>query len=192
MTTWETRGSLNSFNDEQLMHAVQENDVTKLGILFERHHKSLYNFFYRWFRNGETSEDLVQEVFCRILKYRHTYSAGQPFLAWFFRIAHNVGNDYFRTSPKELPLAEDYDPASRIDPQEKVQNRMALEQLEKALNQLDPEKRELVILCRFHNLKYKQIAKILGCSVAAIKVRLHRALKELSLGYRQDIKETAS
>jgi len=192
MTTWETRGSLNSFNDEQLMQSVRDKDVTKLGILFERHHKSIYHFFYRWFRNGETSEDLTQEVFCRILKYRHSYSSGQPFLAWLFRIAHNVGNDHYRTGPKELPLAEDYDPVSHIDPHQKVQNSMALQHLEKALNQLEPEKRELVILCRFHNLKYKQIAQIFDCSVAAIKVRLHRALKELSLGYRQDIKETAS
>ena len=183
---------MNSFDDEQLMHSVRENDVTKLGILFERHHKAIYNFFYRWFRNGELSEDLVQEVFCRILKYKHTYTSGQPFMAWCYRIAHNVGNDHYRNGPRELPLADDFDPASEIDPQQKVHNHLVLQQLERALNRLDPEKRELVILCRFHNLKYKQIAQIFGCSVAAVKVRLHRALKELSLGYRQNIEETAS
>lgn len=174
------------------MHAVSEGDLTKLGLLFERHHRRLYNYFYRWLGQAQRCEDLVQEVFCRILKYRQSYSEGQPFLPWFFRIAHNAGIDACRNSHQEMPLFEEFEPPAKLDQQEQLDKRADLKHLEKALGKLSPEKREIVILCRFHNLRYKQIAELLGCSVAAIKVRLHRALKELSLGYQQNFKETPS
>lgn len=173
------------------MLAVGQGDVAKLGLLFERHHRKLYNYFYRWLGQASRCEDLVQEVFCRILKYRQSYTENQPFLPWFYRIAHNVGIDSCRHSGREQPMIADYEPASDLDLQNQLDHREALKQVEKALGNLSPEKRELVMLCRFHNLKYNQIAEILGCSVAAIKVRLHRALKELSLGYQRPRKESA-
>ena len=65
--------SLNSPSDNQLMEEVRDGKVEKLAILFERHHVTLYNFFLRLTANRSISEDLVQDVFFRILRYRHTY-----------------------------------------------------------------------------------------------------------------------
>lgn len=182
---------MKAFSDENLMQQVSLGDVSKLGMLFERHHRQLYNFFFRQTRKAEHSEDLVQEVFCRILKYRHSYTQAQPFMPWFFRIAHNVGIDHFKAASPEAQMDEFLEPASPVNQDKALDDRQELAKLEKALQKLSVDKRELVILCRFHNLKYKQIAQLLNCSVSAIKVRLHRALKELSEGYQQSTKGVA-
>ena len=63
---------MNQSTDHQLMLAVREGDLDKLGLLFEQYHKHLYNFFLRQTRNPQESEDLVQDVFFRMLNYRHT------------------------------------------------------------------------------------------------------------------------
>jgi len=171
---------LSTFSDENLMKSVRDGDPVKLGLLFERHHRHLYNYFMRWSKGSEASEDLVQDVFCRILKYKSSYKDEQAFLPWLFRIAHNAGVDHFHTKEEALPLDDSFEPVSNGQFEKKLDDRMALKHLSSAMEKLSPEKRELVLLCRFHNLKYKQISGILGCSISAIKVRLHRALKELA------------
>ena len=77
-------------NDERVMQAVRSGDAERLGTLFERHHVALYEFLYRTTGDASTAEDLVQDVFVRILKYRHTYRDGYPFLTWMYRIARNA------------------------------------------------------------------------------------------------------
>ena len=78
------------------MCAVRDGDVDKLGELFEKHHKHLYNFFFRQTGKGQESEDLTQDVFFRMLKYRHTYREDGDFKVWMFKIAYNARNDYYK------------------------------------------------------------------------------------------------
>ena len=88
--------------DELLMHAVQGGELDALGELFERHHRPVFHFLSRTTGDAALAEDLVQEVFVRILKYRHTYDASSRFDTWLFRIARNARADHFR---KQGPLA---------------------------------------------------------------------------------------
>ena len=78
------------------MLAVRDGDVEKLGLRFEKHNKHLYNFFLRQTGKDRESEDLTQEVFFRMLKYRHTYKNEGNFMVWMFKIAHNARNDYYK------------------------------------------------------------------------------------------------
>jgi len=64
-------------SDNALMSAVTEGTVSKLAVLFERHHRALYRYFISMTRDPQISEDLVQDVFLRILRYRATYDPGQ-------------------------------------------------------------------------------------------------------------------
>ena len=82
--------------DHQLMLAVRDGDLDKLGHLFEKHHKQLYNMYLRQLEDPLLSEDMVQEVFYRMLKYRHTYRGEGKFTTWMYSIAHNVRIDHFR------------------------------------------------------------------------------------------------
>jgi len=78
------------------MLKVRDGDLGKLSFLFERYHRALFNFFLRSTGNRDLSEDLVQEVFLRILKYRHTFRPDSQFSAWMYHVARNAQIDHFR------------------------------------------------------------------------------------------------
>jgi len=79
--------------DEQIMLEVRAGDVSKLEALFERHHRPLFRFFLHLTAQRAMSEDLVQEVFFRILKYRHTYQPEGSFRSWMYQVARHVHQD---------------------------------------------------------------------------------------------------
>ena len=70
--------------DDELMQRVRDGDAAPLGVLFERYQVPLYNFFLRLTGRTAVSEDLVQEVFLRVLKYRHTYRGQSQFRTWLY------------------------------------------------------------------------------------------------------------
>jgi len=181
---------VNSPADESLMLEVRDGEVARLGILFERHHRPLYNLFVRLTGNREASEDLVQEVFLRILKYRHTYRGESGFTVWLYKIAHNARADYFRKPKREVTMPEDgFEPISEdFIASDKLEQRQEVDLLRAALNKLSEDKREVLVLSRFQNLKYDEIAELLDCAVGTVKARVHRAIKDL----RQIVLELSS
>jgi RNA polymerase sigma factor (sigma-70 family) len=167
-------------SDEEIMLSVTS-DVSELGHLFERHHKALFLFFFRVTGNRGASEDLVQDVFFRILKYRHTFRPGMPFARWMYRIAINARRDRARKHGADERLEPSIPdmPGPGPLPEELLSRRQELARLRRALSRLPEDKRELLVLSRFRNLKYAEIAEILGVREAAVKVRVFRALQEL-------------
>jgi RNA polymerase sigma-70 factor (ECF subfamily) len=99
-----------------------------------------------------------------------------------FHIARNVRLDHYRDHPPETLLAED-GPVALESPATAPGQRLEEEQqttlLKRAMFRLPAEKREVLVLSRYHEMKYAQIAEVLGCETGAVKVRVHRALKEL-------------
>src|SRR5436190_20674388 len=87
--------TLNS-TDEALMVAVREGARSELRILFERHHRAIYEFFFRMTGDRAVSENLVQEVFDRIVKFRDTFREECQFRAWLYRMARHVHHDHCR------------------------------------------------------------------------------------------------
>jgi RNA polymerase sigma-70 factor (ECF subfamily) len=167
-------------NDGELMMAVQQGDLAQLGVLFERHHAQVYRFCLRMTSSPATSEDLVQEAFTRILKYARTFKAGTNFTAWMFRITRNVCHDHYRKHRRELPLEA---PEERVSTEpsaaDSIEHDEDLDRLRAALVRLPDDRRELLVLSRFERRKYDEIAQLLDCSVGAVKVRVHRAMKQL-------------
>lgn len=165
----------------ELMDEVRDGDIRQLALLFERHHLKLYNFYLRLTGDRHASEDLVQEVFFRILKYRRTFRGDGEFAAWMYHLARNVHRDHFRKWQNETVMAEEQEEPAAADPlaQEQLEQKQDREFLQQALAQLPMEKKELLILCRYQGLRYDAIAELLGCSVEAVKVRVHRAMNEL-------------
>src|SRR6478752_2018695 len=84
------------------MQQVQNGEVGQLGVLFERHHRALFRYFVSMNRDRTLAEDLVQDVFFRILRYRQTYNEAQSFVAWMYRIARNAGVDNARKRRGEV------------------------------------------------------------------------------------------
>jgi len=167
--------------DAAVMDQVSQGRVERLSVLFERHHLHLFNFYLRLTGRRGTSEDLVQEVFVRILRFRTSYRDGAPFAPWMWRIARNVFQDHLQGTRPHQPL-EDH-AAQLADGREGADARLIRDQdavmLQRALDSLPPPKRELLLLSRNPDLAYKDLAGLMGCSVPALKVQVHRALKEL-------------
>jgi RNA polymerase sigma factor (sigma-70 family) len=178
---------VNSPDDNQLMLQIRNGDVDKLSLLFERHHVALYNFFLRMTGKKEISEDMVQDVFFRMLKYRHTYRGDGKFSNWMFHIARNVQFDYFKK--KQRQDFRDFDELELISdnptPGEAAEQNQDNELIHSALMKLAVEKREVLVLSRFQNKKYEEIAEMLDCKVGTIKARVFRAIKDLREIYFQ-------
>jgi len=172
-------------NDNDLMEQVSAGKVEKLAILFEKHHVRLYNFFFRLTGRRNISEDLVQEVFIRILKYSSTYQARSKFVVWLYSIARNTHVDHLRKRKNEVPLDKQwYEMESpEASPAEKAEKSQEVVWLGHALGKLPLKKREALILSRYQGLKYKEIAELFGCQIGTVKVLVHRAIKELGKVY---------
>lgn len=180
---------MHELTDNTLMLKVKSGDLNKMGLLYQRHKKRLFGFFYNMSGDAMTSEDLVQNVFVRMLKYKHTYTGEGSFLAWMFRTARNVNNDYYK---KNKQNHNQYDIALveyKLESQDVVgmvsDKKDDINYLNIALQKLPSEKREILVLSKLKELKFSQIAEVIGCSEGAAKVKAHRALKDLKTIFHQ-------
>jgi RNA polymerase sigma-70 factor (ECF subfamily) len=187
------RGTVTAPSDTELMREVRGGRAGALAPLFERHHARLYRFCLRMTVNRAAAEDLVQDVFMRMLKYCRTFKDEMSFLPWMFRIARNACVDHLRrTAADRMPAhepdeLESNEPApEETDPQDE-----RAELIRKALLALPAERREVLVLSRYEFKTYEEIARALGCSVGAVKVRAHRAIKQLREVYLELSREAA-
>jgi RNA polymerase sigma-70 factor (ECF subfamily) len=163
-----------------LMRVVRDGDVAKLGLLFERHHGGLFDFFCRTVGDRLAAEDLVQEVFIRILKYRRTYRDEGRFQTWMFHIARNVRTDHVRRRrPDQLTSAVPEPATDGAGQAAAIETAQDVERLRRALMRLPDDRREVVVLARYRGMSHDEIAAVLRVDAGTVRVRLHRALKEL-------------
>src|SRR5215471_16432757 len=169
-------------DDESVMSEVRAGDVARLEVLFDRHQPALVRYFVYVSGNRAVSEDLAQEAFFRVLKYRHTYEPGANFRAWLYQIARNVYADHLRKQKPEVAMPEEVPEirGSGPAPDREFQRKQEAVLLRRALAAMPGEKREVLILSRFQEMKYEEIATILKCEVGTVKVRVYRAMRELS------------
>ena len=167
---------LETLTDEELMSQVRGGAGEMLGMLFDRYHAPLFSYFVRLTGDRAVSEDLVQDVFYRILKRRRTYRPGSPFRPWMYQIARNARADVFR---RRVEVEFEERMAEPVAPHDELSDRQQTELLHRALLQLPDDKREVLVLSRFQEMKYAEIAQLLGCEVGTIKTRVFRALQEL-------------
>jgi RNA polymerase sigma-70 factor (ECF subfamily) len=162
------------------MRAVRDGDLDKLGLLFERHHVALFDFLARMTGNRTAAEDLTQDVFVRMLKYRRTFRDGGRFATWMFHIARNARADYFRQRTAVELNNEAIDAMTDAPgPARLVERDQETALLRRALLRLRDDDRELIVMARYRGMKYEAIAEVLDVDVGTVKVRVHRALKDL-------------
>jgi RNA polymerase sigma factor (sigma-70 family) len=179
---------LNVIADNALMLKVKSGDLDKLGLLFERYKRPLFGFFYRMTSDKVISEDLVQNLFLRILKYRHTYTGKGEFRTWAYHLARNILTDHWKKQQKQgfkSDISEWQDQLADHQAAEAGQQEEDIRLLNLALNELAWEKREVLILSRYQGLKYQEIAEIMQTTEGNIKVMVHRALAELKKNFEK-------
>jgi len=169
---------------------VKAGDEVSFGLLLAKYRSPLINFLYRMVRDAATAEDLAQEVFLRVYRARRQYSPSAKFTTWLFRIATNLAlnsvrdNRYKRMelsldapaevdeAPREVPARE-----KRID--EYMLERDRSEVIRRAIGALPEKQRAAVLLHKYEEMDYSEIAKILECSESALKSLLFRAYETL-------------
>jgi RNA polymerase sigma factor (sigma-70 family) len=169
------------------MLRVQEGDLDQLGLLFERYNRVLFAFFYGQNRNAMQSEDLVQNVFMRVLQYRHRFRGDGEFKAWLFHIARNVHYDHFRKKQRRRTEQIDAWQDKVIDPNANRPQEMIrqeeLTRLRLTLQRLPEKHRQVLEMSKLQGMAYSDIATVLNCTEGAVKVKVFRALQALKKAY---------
>ncbi len=155
-----------------------EGDRVAFEVLFQRYREPVYAYLTR-IVGGRTSEDLLQATFLSVIRARGRFDRAARFRPWLFAIATNAARDFLRrgrveqlTPDGELPPVEQSSGAPDRD--------LAMEKaIHRALEQLPENQRLAIVMHRFQNLSFAEIAEALDLSESAVKVRAHRGYKRL-------------
>lgn len=173
----------NSQSDEELIQQAAVRQQQAMAVLFDRHHRKLFTFFVKLGHARAGSEDLVQEVFVRMLRYASSFRPNARFMPWMYQIARNAAADAFNARPLEEvhdhATLEGLTHATAEGPEHAHELGELEQRLQRALGMLPRDKRELVLLSRVRQLGMEDLAGLFGCTPNAVKVRLHRSLEEL-------------
>jgi RNA polymerase sigma-70 factor (ECF subfamily) len=171
------------------MLRVKEGDGTSFALLLEKHRSPVVHFLYRMVQNQAIAEELAQEVFLRVYRSRATYEPTAKFTTWLFRIAMHLALNSLRDrknekleeriedSSSEAPLRQLSD--SRPSVEAALVKEARLAEVRQAVARLPEKQRAAVLMHKYHEMGYLQIAKILDCSESAVKSLLFRAYETL-------------
>lgn len=173
--------------DEMIMEAVKNGDLQQASVLFDRYNKRIYNFLARMTMSKVLAEDLTQNVFLRMIKYRNSYRDGNKFHSWIYQIARNTFSDHYQMHKNRFTGFVDVEKVSEsiAEKEDGIEQDERERILHKSLGLLSEEQRELLVLTRFQHLKYEEVAILMDTTVANIKVKVHRAIQKLREHYFQ-------
>jgi len=191
-----SKAELNQMSDEDLMEKFQSGYEEAFNILIDRYTDRVHNFLYRYTHNHQDCEDLVQETFLRIYRSRNSYERIAKFSTWMYTIAINLAKSLHKKKQKMTKISMHKDPNDEEDreidiidpnltPDNVVNERMCVDQVEKALQKISEEFREVVVLRDIQQLSYEEITEITGLPMGTVKSRINRGRSHL-----QEILET--
>lgn len=181
---------MQAVSDEQLILWVANGDASCLGTLFERHNKAVYQFCLQMTRNPEQAEDVVQEVFMKILKKAGSFRHDGTFKAWMFNIARNATLDFFRNNQRHRAMAplDEHNQAQLVDhhsAEQAASGAQKIKLLENALAMLPAAMQEVIWLGRFEFATFEELGQALGCKTGTARVRMHRAMQQLNVVFAE-------
>ena len=168
-------------DDTPLVLRAIGRDQEAFGELYDRHVVRVYRHIYYMVGNATEAEDLTAQAFMKAWEAIERYQIrGAPFVSWLLRIAHNLGVSHLRSRKETSEVHEGIvDTKPRRDPETAYQQTAEEELVREAIMHLREEQRQVIILRFIEDLDYREVADIIGKSVAAIRVIQHRALNSL-------------
>ena len=175
------------FSDEKLIARFQEGDINAYNELVKRYKDRLLNFVFRYFNNVEQAEDVVQDTLIKLYTHASYYKNVAKFSTWIFTIAKNNALTELRKNKRKKTDSLWTDDGKFIDIsskeeslESKVQNEIAIDQLNKFLDEIPENFRIAVVLRDFQELSYEEISKILEIPIGTIKSRINRGRIQLA------------
>jgi RNA polymerase sigma-70 factor (ECF subfamily) len=178
--------------DAELMLRVKRGDEAAFRELVERYKQPVINVAWRMLHDLSEAEDLAQNVFLQVFKSASRYEVSAKFSTWIFTIVRNFClNELRRRSRRpgesleyysddsEEPTARQIEDTRAVGPGRAILREELEEKIQEALDALPETQRLAVILCRQDELSYEEMAKVLGCSLAATKSLIHRGRETL-------------
>ena len=177
--------------DTQLMLRVQRDDASSFGELLERNRSIVVSYLSRMVVNRAVAEELAQDVFVRVYRSRRTYEPTARFSTWLYRITTNVALNYFRDERiTQNQVSLDMQDAVQLRREaadgtplveDRLVNEVVARQIRGAIRALPPKQRAAVIMHKYEEMDYAQIARVLGCSTSAVKALMFRAYETLRM-----------
>src|SRR6266545_1789429 len=175
--------------DAELMLRVKEGDGASFALLLEKYRLPVIHFLFRMVQDQGVSEELGQEVFLRVYRSRATYEPTAKFTTWLFRIATHLALNWLRDGKNER-VQERLDDDSKDAPARQISDRrpsveqrlvykVKLEEVRRAVAALPDKQRAAVLMHKYEEMEYSQIARVLSCSESAVKSLLFRAYETL-------------
>jgi len=176
-------------SDVELMLQVQQGDLVSFEGLVDRYKQPIFNLIYRMLRDADEAEDIAQKVFIQVYKASERYRPTAQFSTWIFTIARNLTlNEIRRRSrkpntdsldatidPEGDQIPREYRDVKSKDAREEAMRRELLDRIDLGISELPENQRAAILLCKEGDVSYDEIAKILNCSVSAVKSLLFRA-----------------
>ena len=180
--------------DTQLMIRVQRDDAPSFGELLGRNRNLVINYLSRMVVNRAIAEELAQDVFIRVYRSRRTYEPTAKFSTWLYRITTNVALNHFRDQKRnQNQVSLDMQDSANLkretqDNAPLIEDRLVREvvarQIRRAVRALPPKQRAAVIMHKYDEMDYAQIASVLRCTPSAVKALMFRAYETLRLRLR--------
>jgi RNA polymerase sigma-70 factor (ECF subfamily) len=175
--------------DAELMLRVKEGDGASFGVLLDKHRSSVVHFLFRMVQNHAAAEELAQEVFLRVYRNRGTYEPTAKFTTWLFRIAthlalnsirdgrHERSQERLDDDSNDMPIRQVKDLRPLVE--QSMVYQAKLDEVRRAISALPDKQRAAVLMHKYQEMEYSQIARVLSCSESAVKSLLFRAYESL-------------
>ena len=177
-----------SISDKDVLFDLIDKDLNAYNIIVDRYKNRLLNFVYRFVKDFDVAEDIVQETFLRVYRKRHNYKAIANFSTWIFTIAGNLAKSELRRRKRWRFLSIDADngddrkfelPDKGMEPDRITSVRIMEQHIQDAIDELKDKYKEALILRDIEGMSYQQIAEVLNVPVGTVKSRVNRARLKL-------------
>ena len=185
---------LEKLTDEKLMARFQKGEIQAFEVLLARHRRGVFNFVLRFVGNRDLAEDLVQDIFLRLVAAAQSFQKRSKFTTWLYTIARNLCIDHYRKKQhrREASLDQPLNPGGESEatlmdrlpsnapaPDRQATNLRIRDQIREALEKLSDEQREVFLMREESGLPFDEIARIVGAPVNTVKSRMRYALQNL-------------